>query len=158
MAMKGVDMTFHRTLAALGLALVAFTACAQSTPRVEDAWARPTVAGQTAGGGFLKITSPTADRLLAAGSPVAKTVELHSMQMQGDVMQMRQVPAIDIPAGKTVELKPGGLHVMFIGLTQTLTDGATFPLTLRFEKAGEVKVDVKVTTKAAAPAMEQRKP
>jgi periplasmic copper chaperone A len=158
MAGKGVDMTLHRSLAALGLALAAFATCAQTAPRVEDAWARPTVAGQAGGGGFLKITSATADRLVAASSPVAKTVELHTMQMQGDVMQMRQVPAIDIPAGKTVELKPGGLHVMFIGLTQVLNEGATFPLTLRFEKAGEVKVDVKVTTKAAAPAMEQRKP
>lgn len=136
--------------------LLAATAHAQAAPKVEDAWARPTVAGQAGGGGFLKITSPTADRLIAASAPVSKTVELHTMQMDGNVMRMRQVPAIDIPAGKTVELKPGGLHVMFIGLTQTLDNGATFPLTLRFEKAGEVKVDVKVTTRAAMPAMEHK--
>jgi len=149
-------MSLHRPFVLLVLAL-ATAAGAQPGPRVEDAWARPTVTGQAGGGGFLKITSPTADRLIAASAPVSKTVELHTMQMQGDVMQMRQVPAIDIPAGKTVELKPGGLHVMFIGLTQTLNDGATFPLTLRFEKAGEVKVDVKVTTRPGMPAMDPHK-
>jgi copper(I)-binding protein len=75
------------------------------------------------------------------------------MQMEGNVMRMREVPAIEIPAGQTIELKPGGLHVMFIGLTQTLNVGATFPLTLRFEKAGEVKVEMKVMTQAGMPAM-----
>ena len=147
--------TFLRSFIAAATLLAAI-AHAQSAPKVEDAWARPTVAGQAAGGGFLKITSPTADRLIAASAPVSKSVELHRMQMDGNVMRMRQVPAIDIPAGKTVELKPGGLHVMFIGLMQPLDDGATFPLTLRFEKAGEVKVDVKVTTRAAMPAMEHK--
>ncbi|MBE0548909.1 MAG: copper chaperone PCu(A)C [Rubrivivax sp.] len=148
--------TVRRTLIAAAAMLLAVTASAQTAPKVEDAWARPTVAGQAGGGGFLKITSPTADRLLAASAPVSKTVELHTMQMDGNVMRMRQVPAIDIPAGQTVELKPGGLHVMFIGLTQTLNNGATFPLTLRFEKAGEVKVEVKVMTRAAMPATEHK--
>ncbi|MDP1646760.1 MAG: copper chaperone PCu(A)C [Rubrivivax sp.] len=148
--------TVRRTLIAAAATLLALTASAQTAPKVEDAWARPTVAGQAGGGGFLKITSPTADRLLSASAPVSKTVELHTMQMDGNVMRMRQVEAIDIPAGQTVELKPGGLHVMFIGLTQTLNNGATFPLTLRFEKAGEVKVEVKVMTRAAMPATEHK--
>jgi len=148
--------TLRRTLIAAAATLLAVTASAQTAPKVEDAWARPTVAGQAGGGGFLKITSPTADRLMAASAPVSKTVELHTMQMDGNVMRMRQVPAIDIPAGQTVELKPGGLHVMFIGLTQPLKNGATFPLTLRFEKAGEVRVDVKVMTRAAMPAMDHK--
>ena len=145
-------MNSRRFLGVLLLALAGTVASAQAAPKVEDAWARPTVAGQAGGGGFLKITSPTADRLVAATAPVSKTVELHTMQMDGNVMRMRQVPAIDIPAGQTVELKPGGLHVMFIGLTQTLKDGATFPLKLRFEKAGEVEVEVKVRTQAQEPA------
>lgn len=143
-------------IAAAATSLLSATAIAQTAPKVEDAWARPTVAGQAGGGGFLKITSPTADRLIAARAPVSKTVELHTMQMDGNVMRMRQVPAIDIPAGQTVELKPGGLHVMFIGLTQTLDNGVSFPLTLRFEKAGEVTVDVKVMTRAAMPAMDHK--
>jgi hypothetical protein len=151
-AAEGGFMNSRRFLGALLLALAGTVASAQAAPKVEDAWARPTVAGQAGGGGFLKITSPTADRLVAATAPVSKTVELHTMQMDGNVMRMRQVPAIDIPAGQTVELKPGGLHVMFIGLTQTLKDGATFPLKLRFEKAGEVEVEVKVRTQAQEPA------
>jgi hypothetical protein len=118
---------------------------------VEGAWARSTVAGQAGGGGFLTITSATADRLVSASAPISKTVELHTMQMDGNVMRMREIPAIEIPAGQTVELKPGGLHVMFIGLTQTLDNGASFPLTLRFEKAGEVKVDVQVRNQGPAP-------
>ena len=146
----------RRFIAAAAATLLAATTHAQTAPKVEDAWARPTVAGQAAGGGFLKITSPTADRLIAASAPVSKSVELHTMQMDGNVMRMRQLPAIDIPAGKTVELRPGGLHVMFIGLAQPLDIGATFPLTLRFEKAGEVKVDVKVMTRAAMPAMDHK--
>jgi hypothetical protein len=138
--------------AALVLALsTAAPAIAQSPPKVEGAWARPTVAGQAGGGGFLKITSATADRLVSASAPISKTVELHTMQMDGNVMRMREIPAIEIPAGQTVELKPGGLHVMFIGLTQTLDNGASFPLTLRFEKAGEVKVDVQVRNQGPAP-------
>ncbi|MDO8420519.1 MAG: copper chaperone PCu(A)C [Rubrivivax sp.] len=153
--------TLRRTFVAAAATLLSFAAAlpasAQTAPKVEGAWARPTVAGQAGGGGFLKITSPTADRLIAASAPVSKTVELHTMQMEGDVMRMREVPAIEIPAGRTVELKPGGLHVMFIGLTQTLNVGATFPLTLRFEKAGEVKVDVKVMTSATMPATTDHK-
>ena len=151
--MKFVQRPFMAIAAATLLAGAAF---AQTAPRIDDAWARPTVAGQPGGGGFLKITSPSADRLVAASAPIAKAVELHTMQMDGDIMRMRQVPAIDIPAGKTVELKPGGLHVMFVGLTQTLQEGATFPLVLRFEKAGEVKVDMKVTAQGPAPAMMPR--
>jgi hypothetical protein len=143
----------RRTLVAAAAALAVLTVGAQTAPRVEDAWARPTVAGQAGGGGFLKITSPTPDRLISASATVSRTVELHTMQMDGNVMRMREVPAIEIPAGQTVELKPGGFHVMFIGLTQTLDVGATFPLTLRFEKAGEVKVDVTVRASPPATAM-----
>jgi copper(I)-binding protein len=66
------------------------------------------------------------------------------MTMDGDVMRMRQVDAIDVPAGRTVELKPGGLHLMFMDLKAPLTNGTRFPLTLRFEKAGEVQVQVQV--------------
>jgi periplasmic copper chaperone A len=134
----------RRTLIASSV-LLATAAFAQSTIKVEGAWARPTVAGQAGGGGFLTITAgSTADRLLSASATVSKVVELHSMDMEGNVMRMRQVEGIDIPAGQTVQLKPGGLHVMFVGLNQTLKKGATIPVTLRFAKAGEVKVNMKV--------------
>ncbi len=112
--------------------------------------ARATVAGQAAGGGFLKLENKGADdRLLSASAGVSRTVELHSMSMDGDVMRMRQVDAIVLPAGKTVELKPGGLHLMFMGLKAPLRAGETFPLTLKFEKAGEVTVQVKIEAAGA---------
>ena len=134
-------------LAVLGACSMA--AHAQGAPKVEAAWARPTVAGQAGGGGFLKITGgSTADKLVGVSAPVSKTTELHTMEMDGNVMRMRPISAIDIPAGQMVELKPGGNHVMFMGLTQTLKAGARFPMTLRFEKAGEVKVDVQVAAQA----------
>lgn len=119
---------------------------AQQAPVVSDAWARPTVQGQSAGGGYLRIENKggAADRLLSATADVSVRTELHSMTMDGDVMRMRQVEAIDVPAGGTVELKPGGLHLMFMGLKAPLKAGTTFALTLRFEKAGEVKVQAQV--------------
>lgn len=137
---------------AAGLLLAAATVQAQpaTTPQVADAWARPTVQGQRAGGAFLRIDSPTADRLVAGSTPVAGRVELHRMQMDGDVMRMRQLDGIDVPAGQGVALQPGALHLMLMELKTPLKPGDSFPLTLRFEKAGEVKVDVKV--QAAPPA------
>lgn len=127
---------------------------AQSTVKVEGAWARPTVQGQAAGGGFLKITGgAVADKLVSASAGVSKAVELHTMEMDGNVMRMREVGTIDVPAGKTVELKPGGLHVMFMGIGKPLKVGDSFPLTLRFEKSGEVKVEMKVMTQSGTSAM-----
>ena len=108
-------------------------------------YARATVPGQPTGGGFLKLENKgDTDRLLSASASVSGSVELHTMSMDGDVMRMRQLDAIDLPAGKTVELKPGGLHIMFMGLKAPLKAGDSFPLKLKFEKAGEVTVEVKV--------------
>lgn len=108
-------------------------------------YARATVAGQPTGAGYLKLVNQgPADRLLAATTPAAAEVQLHSMSMQGDVMRMRQIDAIELPAAQTVELKPGGLHLMLTGLKAPLAAGDRIPLTLRFEKAGEVVVTVNV--------------
>jgi len=149
--------TLRRTLLALtffGAIAATPQLHAQPAVKVDGAWARPTVTGQAGGGGFLKITGgAAADKLVSASAEVSKSVELHTMVMEGDVMRMREISAIDVPAGKTVELKPGGLHVMFIGLTKTLKNGDSFPLTLRFEKAGEVKVEMKVMTQTGMPGM-----
>lgn len=136
--------------ALMAAALLAATAAhAQNAVKVDKAWARPTVAGQAGGGGFLTIVGGGApDKLLSASAGISKTVELHKMEMDGNVMRMRPVDAIEVPAGGTVELKPGGLHVMFIGLNKTLKAGERFPLTLKFEKAGELKVDVQVSASA----------
>lgn len=120
--------------------------------RIGHPYARATAPGQPAGGGYLKLENQgrTADRLLSASADVSASVELHMMKMEGDVMRMRQVDAIDVPAGQTVELKPGGWHVMFIGLKAPLKAGDRFPMTLKFDKAGEVKVDVVVQTPGGA--------
>jgi periplasmic copper chaperone A len=108
-------------------------------------YAKATVTGQPVAGGYLKLTNRgRADRLLSATSPVAKSIALHAMSMQGDVMQMREVPAIYLPKGKTIQLKPGDLHLMFMGLQAPLKVGDSFPLKLKFEQAGEIEVTVKV--------------
>jgi len=135
-------------LASASLGAQAQTATQTATQtgiQVQAAWARPTVQGQAAGGGFLRIVGgPQADKLLSARADFAGRVELHSMSMDGDVMRMRQIDSIDVPAGKTVELRPGGLHIMFMELKAPLKTGASHPLVLKFEKAGEVKVAVQV--------------
>ena len=141
------DMKMLKAFLVASLALAAMSSFAQV--KIEGAWARPTVQGQQAGGGYLSITSAAADRLLGGSTQVAQQFELHTMAMRGDVMEMRQVDAIELPAGKKVELKPGGLHVMFIGLKAPLKVGDKVPVTLKFEKAGELKVDFAVTNKPA---------
>jgi copper(I)-binding protein len=141
--------TLRTLLAATVLALAVATAAAQV--KVDHAWARPTVQGQQSGGGFFSATSEAGDRLLGGSTPMAQRLELHSMAMQGDVMQMRQIDAIELPPGKTVALQPGGLHLMFVGLTQPLAVGSKVPVTLKFEKAGEVKVEFEVMTRPDTP-------
>jgi copper(I)-binding protein len=113
--------------------------------KIENPQARATVPAQKMSGGFLKIENKGgADKLLSASSPASKTMELHTMTMEGNVMKMREVKAIDIPANGTVELKPGGLHLMFIDLKSQLKPGLSVPVKLKFEKAGEVEVKFKV--------------
>jgi copper(I)-binding protein len=113
-------------------------------------YARATAAGQPTGGGFLSFTNAgPADKLLSVSADVSKSVELHTMAMDGDVMRMRQVDGIEVPAGKTVELKPGGYHVMFVGLKAPLKAGDKFPAKLKFEKAGEVEVTFNVEAPGA---------
>lgn len=115
---------------------------------VENPWVRATMMadGNSAAYMVLKNGGNEADALIGAATDVAAAVELHEMAMEGDVMKMRPVAGqrLEIPARGQVELKPGGLHVMLIGLKQKLEPGATVDLTLRFEKAGEVKVKAEI--------------
>lgn len=117
---------------------------------VSDPFARASAGKAQVGAAFmtLKNGSVSDDTLLSASSPVADNAELHNHIMEGDVMRMREVKSIDVPAGGMVALQPGGLHVMLIGLKQPLRQGEVFPLTLTFAKAGVVTVEVPV--KAAA--------
>ena len=113
--------------------------------KIEGAYTRATVPGQQVAGGFMKIENKgTADQLLSASSPVAGEVQLHEMAMDGNVMKMRQVKEITVPAGGAVELKPGGLHLMFMNIKAPLTAGETVPVKLKFAKAGEVEVKMPV--------------
>ena len=114
-------------------------------------YARPTVAGQPMGGGYLSLDNQGRDdKLVSATAAVSASVELHSMSMEGDVMRMRQVDAIALPTGKLVELKPGGYHLMFVGLKAPLKAGDKFPMKLKFQNAGEVEVTVNVEVPKAA--------
>ena len=113
--------------------------------QIENAYTRATVPGQMAAGGFMKIENKgAADQLISASSPVAGEVQLHEMAMDGNVMKMRQVKDIAVPAGGAVELKPGGLHLMFINIKAPLTAGEAVPVKLKFAKAGEVEVKMPV--------------
>ena len=113
--------------------------------KIEDPYARATVPAQKAGGAFVKIKNTgAADKLIAVSSPVAKEMQLHTMSMEGNVMKMREVKAIDIPANGAVELQPGGFHLMLIDLKSQLKAGDQIPVKLKFEKAGELEVKFQV--------------
>jgi copper(I)-binding protein len=118
--------------------LVIASAALAQPPQLEvnSAWARATAPKADIGAAYVTIQSPTADRLVSVSAPVAKKAELHTMSMQGMVMKMRPLSGLDIPAGQAVTLKPGGDHIMLMGLNQSLHPGQTFPLTLDFAKAG----------------------
>ncbi len=110
------------------------TAWAQTTTvKVEDAWVRGTVATQKATGAFMRLTPSANARLVSASSPVAGVVEIHEMAMENDVMKMRQIPGLDLAAGRSMELKPGGYHVMLMDLKQQVKGGDSVPITLVFE-------------------------
>lgn len=122
-----------RYLLAAAAAFVTLAAHAEVT--VKDAWIRGIAPGQRATGAFMLLTSPTDATLVAVASPVAKVNEIHTMSMDNGVMRMRAIPSLSLPAGKTVELKPGGYHLMLMELTGPLHDGASVPLTLTFSDA-----------------------
>jgi copper(I)-binding protein len=123
---------------------------------VTDAWARATVPGQKATGAFMKITAKDNTKLIAVSSPVAGVAEIHEMKMDKDVMKMAALPnGLDLPAGKAVELKPGGYHVMLMDLKAPLTKETAVPLTLTLQDAKGVKstLELKVLVGLQAPAM-----
>ena len=113
--------------------------------KIEDAKARATVPAQKMSGGFMKIENKGgADKLLAASSSVSKTMELHTMSMEGNVMKMREVKSINVPANGVVDLKHGGLHLMFLNIKAPFTAGSTVPVKLKFAKAGDVEIKLPV--------------
>jgi hypothetical protein len=127
---------------------------------VTDAWARATVQGQKATGAFMKITAKDNARLVGVSSPVAGVAEVHEMKMDKDIMRMAALPnGLELPAGKAVELKPGGYHVMLMDLKAPLVKDTTVPVTLTFQDAKGVKsnVELKVQVGMQAPMLQQQK-
>jgi copper(I)-binding protein len=120
--------------------------------QIKDAFARATNPGQSVGGGYLTIENPnaTADKLMSVTFAKATSVQIHEMKMEGDRMIMRDIGTLAIPAKSKVELKPGGYHLMLMGLKEPLNDGDTIAISLQFEKAGKVDVNmpVKVRTQS----------
>ena len=114
---------------------------------ITGAFSRATLPNAPVGAGYLTITNTgtSDDRLVGASSPVAGMTQIHQMKMEGDVMKMNEVEGgLIIPAGQSVTLAPGGFHVMFMQLAQQLTEGSTVPLTLTFEQAGTVALELMV--------------
>lgn len=150
--------------ALLGLILVSILAipCASAqTPaavaretsalKVEEAWVRGTVDGQRATGAFMTLTAAVPMRLVSANSSLASVVEIHEMRMEGDVMRMRPVKNIELPAGKAIELKPGGYHLMLLDLRRSLKAGEGVPIRLQIEHNGKRQtVQIEALVRSAA--------
>jgi copper(I)-binding protein len=140
------------------LAVTLSTALWAQGVEVKDAWARATVQGQMATGAFMKLTAKKGTRLVSASSPVAGVTEVHEMTMDNNVMKMRPIAGLDLPAGKAVELKPGGYHLMLMDLKAPLQKDTTIPMTLVFKdaKGVETKTEFKVPVNSAAPMAEHK--
>ena len=135
-------------LCATGLAPVAAQEVA-----VQNAWVRAIVPGQKASGAFMTLIARDGATLVGVSSPVAGTAEVHEMKMEGDIMKMRSLATLDLPPGKSVELRPGGYHLMLMDLKAPLSKGGTVALTLTFKVAGGAlrHIDLKVPVLALAP-------
>lgn len=129
-------------------ALSVSTAHAQAQLRVENAWVRATVPAQKATGAFMTLTSPAEAALVGATSPIAAHVEVHESSMHGGVMQMRAVGRVRLPAGRSVEMKPGGYHVMLMGLTKSIAAGDDVPIALAIEDGSGKRSVVNIVAKA----------
>jgi copper(I)-binding protein len=138
--MPKFESILHRAIAAavpallIVLVLAPLTSAAQVVT-ITNPWVRGTVAEQKVTGAFMTLTAPGESRLVEVRSPVAGTVEIHEMKMDGNVMRMRPISALVLPRGKPVELKPGGYHVMLMGLNTPLQAGRSIPVKLTFELA-----------------------
>ncbi|CDN54208.1 Secreted protein containing DUF461 [Neorhizobium galegae bv. officinalis bv. officinalis str. HAMBI 1141] len=156
-------LVFVSIFAATGIIIAGATAAQDAPTKVGDlevtgAFTKAMLPGQPVGGGYftIKNNGKSDDMLTSVSSPVAGTVEMHEMAMQGEVMKMRKLDTgIAIPAGKTVELTPGGLHLMFIKVKEPFKQGGKVPVTLTFEKTG--KVDITLPVEAAGPAGHEHK-
>lgn len=137
----------RRTLIVTLLFAFVTAACgraARAPITVEDVWANATPAGATVAAVYLRITAREGDTLLSASTTVADQIEMHTSSEENGMMRMRPLPEVPLPAGKPFTFAPGGAHFMLMGLRQPLQAGLRFPMTLRFQNAPAVTVQVKV--------------
>ena len=128
----------HSFVIATSIFITSFAAA--QTVTISNPWARATVQGQKATGAFMTVTSKENSKLVAASTPVAGIVEIHEMKMDKDVMKMSALPnGLDLPAGKAVDLKPGGFHIMLMDLKLPLNKDVAVPLTLTFQDSSGKK-------------------
>ena len=154
MNMNTAIAKFSKAVLVFSLAFTGMGVWAQTAPvKVDGGWARATVQGQMGTGAFMTLTAKDATRLVGVTSPVAGVAEVHEMKMEGDIMKMRPMPVLDLPAGKKVDLKPGGYHVMLMDLKAPLALGSTVPVTLLFKDARGVqsRLELKLPVSAVAP-------
>jgi copper(I)-binding protein len=152
-----MELPMKRILIAALVWAAAGSALAQVN--VSSAWARSTVPGQGGTGAFMTIVSKDGGKLVGAASAVAGVVELHEMAMENNVMKMRAIPALDLPAGREVELKPGGYHVMLLDLKRPLKVGEKVQIELRLETRDGKRVTqpVEVEVRSTAPGKDMHK-
>jgi copper(I)-binding protein len=144
-----------RSVLAWGVVALACQGALAQSVTVQDAWVRATVPGQRATGAFMRLQSTSGSRLKSASSPVAAVAEVHEMRMEGNIMRMQALKdGLDLPAGQTVELKPGSYHLMLLDLKEPLPKGSMVPLTLVFVDAKGVqsRSDIQVPVSIVAPA------
>lgn len=153
--MNGLRMIL---IAVSATAAAAASVAAWAQVEVKSAWVRGTVAAQKTTGAYMEITSAQGARLVGAESTAAGMVEVHEMSMDKNVMRMRAVPKLDLPAGKTVEIKPGGYHMMLIDLKRPLKKGDSVPLRLKIENKDKTvwTVEVKAEVRDAMAAPEHK--
>ena len=139
---------------ALGFAVLFVSTTALAQVEIERPWVRATAPGVKIAAGYMIIHNKAgvADRLLGGSTPVAARVETHVHIKDGEIMRMREVKGYEVPAKGSFELKPGGAHLMLIDVKQPLKEGDKLPMTLKFEKAGEVPAEFQVGRLAAPPA------
>jgi copper(I)-binding protein len=135
----------HVVIRSIALSASLLFGVAHAQVSVQDAWVRATVPAQQATGAFMRLQAATDSKLVAASSPVARVVEVHEMTMQNDVMRMRQIPFLALPAGKGVSLDPGGYHLMLLGLKRQAKKGDVIPLSLVIEGKGGRRQTLAVT-------------
>lgn len=134
------------------MSMACFSIATHAELKVDDAWVKPTVPGQPVGAAYMKLTSDKNVEIVDLSSPVAGKTELHSMSMTGNIMRMKRVERLQLKAGKAVELKPGGYHIMLMALKHQIKDGETVPLSLVTQDESGNKATTSIKAVATAPA------